>query len=136
MTSERIASISEENTRNKIRALKDKYMACFEMCNRSGFGWNEQQMCVEVDSEDVAETWIKQNPVHKYKIGERFPEYYALQEIFGKDHGTGVRRINTQLAYEEEVQRSKAAPTEATTGGTTTGSNFGVNNESGNGNEA
>ncbi|KAJ4844313.1 hypothetical protein Tsubulata_016374, partial [Turnera subulata] len=136
MTVERVALILGENIRNKIGALKDKYMACSEMCNRSGFGWNEQQTCVEVDSEDVAETWVKQIPVHKYKIGERFPEYYALQDIFGKDQATGVRRIDTQLAYEEELQRSKAAATEATIGGTTMGSNFGVNNESGNGNEA
>ncbi|KAJ4825817.1 hypothetical protein Tsubulata_015742 [Turnera subulata] len=35
---------------NKIRRLREKYTACHEMLDMSGFEWNDVRMCVEVDS--------------------------------------------------------------------------------------
>ncbi|KAJ4829292.1 hypothetical protein Tsubulata_000988 [Turnera subulata] len=126
---------TNENIRSKLKILRDKYMACHEMLDRSGFWWNDRKMCVEVDSSDVAEKWNKQHPCHKYKIGEPFPEYYKLVEIYGKDHATGDAGADIGDLRKREAEKAKAAKAKAAagvqstsraTGASTMGSNSGT----------
>ncbi|KAJ4849363.1 hypothetical protein Tsubulata_037734 [Turnera subulata] len=121
---------TNENIRSKLRILRDKYMACHEMLDRSGFGWKDRKMCVEVDSSDVAEKWNKQHPCHKYKIGEPFPEYYKLVEIYGKDHATGDAGADIGDLHKREAEKAKAAAgvqsTSRATGALTMSSNAGT----------
>ncbi|KAJ4841561.1 hypothetical protein Tsubulata_034249 [Turnera subulata] len=119
---------TNENIRSKLRILRDKYMACHEMLSKSGFGWNDRKMCVEVDSSDVAEKWNKQHPRHKYNIGEPFPEYYKLVEIYGKDHAIGDARADVGDLHKKKAQAAAGGvqSTSRATDGMTEGSTAGT----------
>ncbi|RYQ98634.1 hypothetical protein Ahy_B07g086402 [Arachis hypogaea] len=51
--------LTVKHIRNKHKRLKEKYMYVDEVLGCSGFGWNSQKMCVEVDSKQVLEAWRK-----------------------------------------------------------------------------
>ncbi|MED6181708.1 hypothetical protein PIB30_021808 [Stylosanthes scabra] len=69
------------------------------MC--SGFGWNEDKQCVEVDSKDVPDAWLKANPKKFYTPGKPFPLFNRLAGIFGKDRATGSAAVSGFDAEEQ-----------------------------------
>ncbi|KAJ4827115.1 hypothetical protein Tsubulata_002460 [Turnera subulata] len=96
------------------------------MLDRSGFGWNDVKMCVEVDIPEVAELLHKQNPKAKYQNGHPFPEYFKILEIFWKDHAKGDASELLGGKFEQIVGSatpgSTPGTTPVTTSATTTGS--------------
>ncbi|KAJ4827185.1 hypothetical protein Tsubulata_030178 [Turnera subulata] len=87
--------------RNKMKKLKEKYIACYEMLQQSGFAWDDVKQCVSVDSKEVLDAYNKKRPKAKYHAGTPFPEYDRLCMIFGKDHATGVAKITANREREK-----------------------------------
>ena len=52
-------SITAKHVQNKIKRLKDKYSAAYDMLNTSGFGWNDANQCVTVDTPEILEEYLK-----------------------------------------------------------------------------
>ncbi|QHO18984.1 Myb/SANT-like domain-containing protein [Arachis hypogaea] len=101
--------------KNKHKRLKEKYMYVAEMLGCSGFGWNSEKMCVEVDSKQVLEAWGKGRNVTLYTPGKSFPLFERLGNIFGKDRATGVEACSGKDAEEDVTPGSTFAA--ATAGG-------------------
>ncbi|QHN99721.1 uncharacterized protein [Arachis hypogaea] len=67
----------------------------------SGFGWNNEKQCVEVDSKDVLDAWLKAHPTKFYSPGKLFPLFHRLEGIFGRDRATGVAPVSGFDAEEQ-----------------------------------
>ncbi|MED6196158.1 hypothetical protein PIB30_044730 [Stylosanthes scabra] len=50
--------------------MKEKHQYAAEMLACSGFGWNAEKQCIDVDSREVLETWIKRKILSS--IGRNF----------------------------------------------------------------
>lgn len=74
--------------RTKIKRLKDKYSAAYDMLNTSGFGWDDARQCVTVDSPEALEEYLKKHPNKNYTANKPFTTYERLAIIFGKDRAT------------------------------------------------
>ena len=51
--------ITAKNVQNKIKRLKEKFSAAYDMVNTSGFGWDDVQKCVIVDAPEILEEYLK-----------------------------------------------------------------------------
>ncbi|XLV01262.1 hypothetical protein S245_015599 [Arachis hypogaea] len=107
--------LTVKHIRNKHKRLKEKYMYVAEMLGCSGFGWNSQKMCVEVDSKQVLEAWENGRNVTLYTPGKPFPLFERLGNIFGKDRATGLEACSGKDAEEDVTPGSTFAA--ATAGG-------------------
>ncbi|KAL4338227.1 hypothetical protein AHAS_Ahas12G0189100 [Arachis hypogaea] len=52
-------TLTAKHCKNKHKRLKEKYQYTADMLACSGFGWNNEKECVEVDSKDVLDAWLK-----------------------------------------------------------------------------
>ncbi|KAL4304921.1 hypothetical protein AHAS_Ahas16G0026600 [Arachis hypogaea] len=52
-------TLTAKYCKNKHKRLKEKYQYAADMLACSGFGWNNEKECVEVDSKDVLDAWLK-----------------------------------------------------------------------------
>ncbi|KAL4397967.1 hypothetical protein AHAS_Ahas01G0244800 [Arachis hypogaea] len=52
-------TLTTKHCKNKHKRLKEKYQYAADMLACSGFGWNHDKQCVEVDSKDVLDAWMK-----------------------------------------------------------------------------
>ena len=52
-------SIMSKHLQNKTKRLKDKYYAGYDVLNTSGFGWNDANQCVTVESPEILEQYLK-----------------------------------------------------------------------------
>ncbi|KAL4370700.1 hypothetical protein AHAS_Ahas06G0092000 [Arachis hypogaea] len=52
-------TLTAKHCKNKHKRLKEKYQYAADMLACSGFGWNHDKQCVEVDSKDVLDAWMK-----------------------------------------------------------------------------
>ncbi|KVI01621.1 Myb/SANT-like domain-containing protein, partial [Cynara cardunculus var. scolymus] len=77
-------NITSKHIQNKMKRLKDKYSATYDILNTSGFSWNDAHQCVTVDAQ-VLEEYIKKHPSKNYIANKPFPQYERLKTIFGKD---------------------------------------------------
>ncbi|RYQ91436.1 hypothetical protein Ahy_B09g097306 [Arachis hypogaea] len=64
------------------------------MLGCSGFGWNHEKQCVEVDNKDVLDTWLKAHPTKFYSPGKPFPLFHRLEGIFDRDRATGAGAVS------------------------------------------
>ncbi|QHN96865.1 Myb/SANT-like domain-containing protein [Arachis hypogaea] len=113
--------LTVKHIRNKHKRLKEKYMFVAEMLGCSGFEWNSEKMCVEVDSKQVLEAWEKGRNVILYTPGKPFPLFERLGSIFGKNRATGLDACSEKDAEEDVTPGSTFAA--ATSGGLGLGGN-------------
>ncbi|XP_057450769.1 uncharacterized protein At2g29880-like isoform X2 [Lotus japonicus] len=75
-----------------IRRLKNEYKELYDMLNTSGFGWDDVNKKIHVDSDDVWNAYIqankKDNAVKNYR-NKVFPHFNRMVVIFGKDRANG-----------------------------------------------
>ncbi|KAK0607321.1 hypothetical protein LWI29_013163 [Acer saccharum] len=52
-------NITAKHVQNKMKRLKNKYSAAYDMLNTSGFGWDDTHKCVTVDSTEILNAYLK-----------------------------------------------------------------------------
>ncbi|QHO09041.1 Dual specificity phosphatase domain protein [Arachis hypogaea] len=62
--------------------------------------------CVDVDSRDVLDAWMKAHPTKFYTPGKPFPLFHRLEGIFGKDRATGAGAVSG-FDVQEQVQEEE-----------------------------
>ncbi|KAK1570953.1 hypothetical protein Q3G72_009570 [Acer saccharum] len=70
---------------SRVKILKAKYCALHELLSQSGFGWNDEHMMLMCEK-NVYDKWVKKRKDASGLFNKPFPHYYALGEIYGKDH--------------------------------------------------
>ncbi|MED6159119.1 hypothetical protein PIB30_039348 [Stylosanthes scabra] len=81
--------------------MKEKYQYAANILACSRFGWNTEKQCIDVDSREVLETWLKAHPKKFYTPGNPFPMFERLGQIFGKDRATGSAAVSGFDAEEQ-----------------------------------
>ncbi|KAI3751651.1 hypothetical protein L2E82_22742 [Cichorium intybus] len=94
-------NITAKHVQNKIKRLKDKFSAAYDMQNTSGFGWDDARKCVIVDSPEILEEYLKKHPNKNYVANKPFLAYERLANVFGKDRATGSMAESAADANEE-----------------------------------
>ncbi|XLT86596.1 hypothetical protein HN873_008349 [Arachis hypogaea] len=112
-------TLNAKHCKNKHKWLKEKYQYAADMLGCSGFGWNNEKQCVEVDSKDVLDAWLKishseaasieekdplnnkAHPTKFYSPGKPFPLVHRLEGIFGRDRATGAAAVSGFDAEEQ-----------------------------------
>ncbi|KAH7832931.1 hypothetical protein Vadar_001403 [Vaccinium darrowii] len=74
---------------SKIKVWKKNHNSIKDMCNTSGFGWNDSKRMVEVDSDSVWENYCKKGSNANGLRYKSFPYYEDWCIIFGNDRATG-----------------------------------------------
>ncbi|XLT82537.1 hypothetical protein HN873_004290, partial [Arachis hypogaea] len=103
-------TLTAKHCKNKHKRLKEKYQYAADMLGCSGFGWNHEKQCVEVDSKDVLDAWLKAHPTKFYSPGKLFPLFHRLEGIFGRDRATGAGAVSGFDA-EEQVNEEETEDT-------------------------
>ncbi|MED6184202.1 hypothetical protein PIB30_045161 [Stylosanthes scabra] len=52
-------TVTTKHCKNKHKRMKEKYQYVADMLACSAFGWNAEKQCIDVDSKEVLETWLK-----------------------------------------------------------------------------
>ncbi|CAL5417530.1 unnamed protein product [Camellia sinensis] len=73
---------------SKIKFWGKQYNALQDMLHMSGFGWNDEQKMVLVDSDDVWQNYVRTVPDAKGMQNRPFPFYEDWLILFGKDKVT------------------------------------------------
>ncbi|TQD95513.1 hypothetical protein C1H46_018869 [Malus baccata] len=88
---------------SKMRSWKKDYAIVYDMVNKTSFAWNDVRKCIEVDSTEVWQSYVKVNKEAEGGLGKSFPLYDRLNVIFGKDRATGVGAATpTEMMNEPE----------------------------------
>ncbi|XP_040367427.1 uncharacterized protein LOC112178133 [Rosa chinensis] len=70
---------------SKLKKLKKDHRIIYDMMNKSGFAWNDIKKCIEVDSNEVWDTYLQA----KGWRNKKYPLSDRLATIFGSDRATG-----------------------------------------------
>ncbi|KAK2662162.1 hypothetical protein Ddye_000736 [Dipteronia dyeriana] len=82
-------TIKAKHVQKKMKRLKDKYSAAYDMLNTSGLGWDDTRKCVTIDDPEILTEYLKKHPNKNYTANRPFPHYERLVTVFGKDRATG-----------------------------------------------
>ena len=52
-------TITAKHVQNKMKRMKDKYSAAYDMLNTSGFGWDDTRKCVVVNIPEILHEYLK-----------------------------------------------------------------------------
>ncbi|KAK2655952.1 hypothetical protein Ddye_009004 [Dipteronia dyeriana] len=115
-------TITGKHVQNKMKRLKDKYSAAYDMLNTSGFGWNDTHKCVTV-SPEMLEEYLKKHPNKNYTANRPFPHYERLVKVFGKDRATGNMAESAADALDNMGLKTEESDTAGFTQPSTTPSN-------------
>ncbi|KAM5546410.1 hypothetical protein ABKV19_002496, partial [Rosa sericea] len=74
---------------SKLKELKKDYSIIYDMMNMSGFAWNDIKKCIEVDSNEVWDTYLQHNKKAKGWRNKKYPLFDRVATIFGSDRATG-----------------------------------------------
>ncbi|KAK0573499.1 hypothetical protein LWI29_008979 [Acer saccharum] len=82
-------TITAKHVQNKMKRMKDKYSATYDMLNISGFGWDDTRKCVVIDSLEILHEYLKKHPNKNYTANRPFSHYERLVVVFRKDRAIG-----------------------------------------------
>ncbi|KAL5747200.1 hypothetical protein ACOSQ2_024497 [Xanthoceras sorbifolium] len=74
---------------SKLKKWKKNYSTIYDMINTSGFAWNDVKKCIEVDSNEAWESYVKHHSSASEWRNKPYPIFDRLSNIFGKDRATG-----------------------------------------------
>ncbi|CAL5339706.1 unnamed protein product [Camellia sinensis] len=74
---------------SKIKLWRKQYNTLQDMLKISGFGWDDDQKMVLVDSDDVWQNYVRKVSAAKGMRNKPFPFYEDWLILFGKDRATG-----------------------------------------------
>ncbi|XP_012839280.1 PREDICTED: uncharacterized protein LOC105959686 [Erythranthe guttata] len=80
---------ADPHINSKIHVWKKTYGSLSTMMTRSGFGWWDATNTIDVESDDVWDTYVKTYTNARTMRHKSFPFYKDWLEIFGKDRATG-----------------------------------------------
>ncbi|KAM5550510.1 hypothetical protein ABKV19_027590 [Rosa sericea] len=87
---------------SKLKKLKKDYSIIYDMMNKSGFAWNDIKKCIEVDSNEVWDTYVQHNKKAKGWRNKKYPLFDRLATIFGGDRATGnVAEVPADMMEEQ-----------------------------------
>ncbi|KAK2645614.1 hypothetical protein Ddye_020809 [Dipteronia dyeriana] len=115
-------TITSKHVQNKIKRLKDKYSAAYDMLNTSGFGWDDTHKCVTVASE-ILDEYLKKHPNKNYTVNRPFRHYERLVKVFGKDRATSSMAESAPDALDNMRLETEESETAAFTQALSTPSN-------------
>ncbi|PON36074.1 hypothetical protein TorRG33x02_350080 [Trema orientale] len=75
------------------------------MLSKSGFGWNDVKKCVEVDSEEVWQSYVQHHKEEEGWKGRSFPLYEKLMNIYRTNRANG-QGVETPLDMVEDINRN------------------------------
>ncbi|CAL5382364.1 unnamed protein product [Camellia sinensis] len=75
---------------SKIKFWRRQYNLITDMLRLSGFGWDDTDKMILVDSEQVWQNYVKKEPDAKGMHNVPFPYYEDWLILFGKDRATGA----------------------------------------------
>ncbi|KAK0592470.1 hypothetical protein LWI29_019743 [Acer saccharum] len=82
-------TITSKHVQNKMKRMKDKYSAAYDMLNTSGFGWDDTRKYVVVDDPEILHEYNKKHPNKNYAVNRPFSHYERLVVVIGKDRAIG-----------------------------------------------
>ncbi|KAL5864758.1 hypothetical protein ACOSQ3_002272 [Xanthoceras sorbifolium] len=88
----KVGSLAQmEKTLNQIfkEVEKKNYNTVYDMMNTSGFAWNDVKKCIEVDSNEAWESYVKHHSNVAEWRNKPYPIFDRLANIFGKDRANG-----------------------------------------------
>nr|KAJ0197311.1 hypothetical protein LSAT_V11C700361900 [Lactuca sativa] len=118
------SNITTKHVQNKIKRLKDKFSAAYDMQNTIGFGWDDAGKCVVVDSPEILKEYLKKHRNKNYVANKPFPVYERQENVFGKDRATGgmaesavdvIENQNIENEERESFPSSNSNPQNTTT---------------------
>lgn len=74
---------------SKIKIWKKHYNSVSGMLATSGFGWNDTEKRIDVESDSVWEAYVRRDTDAKHLRNKTFPYFDEWIQIFGKDRATG-----------------------------------------------
>ncbi|GMP62051.1 hypothetical protein CsSME_00024301 [Camellia sinensis var. sinensis] len=74
---------------SKIKIWKKHYNCVAGMLGTSGFGWNDTEKRIDVESDSVWEAYVRRESDAKNLRNKSFPYFDSWIHIFGKDRATG-----------------------------------------------
>ncbi|XP_038895773.1 uncharacterized protein LOC120083935 [Benincasa hispida] len=103
-------ALNQNTIECKVRSLKKQCNAVSEMLSQSGFDWNEEFKCVQVERE-IFDPWVRSHPNAKGMWNKPFPHYDDLSTVFGKYKAVGqssedpyVMTTNAFREFEDEIR--------------------------------
>ncbi|KAL5742138.1 hypothetical protein ACOSP7_028870 [Xanthoceras sorbifolium] len=84
---------------SKLKKWKKNYSAIYDMMNTSGYAWNDVKKCIEVDSNEAWESYVKHHSSAAEWRNKPYPIFDRLANIFGKDraNGKGAEVLNEMM---------------------------------------
>ncbi|KAL4343756.1 hypothetical protein AHAS_Ahas11G0110200 [Arachis hypogaea] len=101
-------TLTAKHCKNKHKQLKEKYQYAADMLGCSGFGWNHEKQCVEVDSKDVLDKWLKAHPTKFYSPGKPFSLFHRLEVGFDESEMCPHPDNNEGPSMQGQASHSKA----------------------------
>ncbi|CAL5347407.1 unnamed protein product [Camellia sinensis] len=77
------------HTESKIKIWKKQYNSVSSMLATSGFGWNDTEKRIHVESDSVWEAYVRRDNDAKHPRNKTFRHFDEWIQIFGKDRATG-----------------------------------------------
>ncbi|KAK3193397.1 hypothetical protein Dsin_024707 [Dipteronia sinensis] len=113
-------TITAKHVQNKMKRMKDRYSAAYDMLNTSGFGWDDTRKCVTVDSPEILEKYLKPSFTPSNVASASSAPNTEQTSKRKRNRSASTTAIDINNVFEKSMERASAdiaKLTEAITGG-------------------